>query len=78
MNILELKGKNIDKYFAIKFNYKYTPYNIKECIDSKHAKKGIKKQSLDLLENLYKGYANAYDDIVTEKNVIKIKNLVKS
>ena len=75
MNILELKGKNVDKYLTIKYNYKYTPYNIKECIDSKHAKKGIKKQSLDLLENLYKGYANAYDDIVTEKKCDKDQKL---
>ena len=75
MNILELNGTNAEKYFAMKFNYKYKPCEIIESINSKYAMNGIRKQSLTLLKNLYNGYVKTYDDILIENKSDKSQKL---
>ena len=64
MNILELTGTNTDKYKIMKFNYRYTPKIVNDCISCVYAKKVFKSEILKYLEFLSSEYNKNYDAIV--------------
>ena len=67
INILELSGSITEKYQTMKFKYKYRPFFIKRCLDSKVIIEAFKPEALEEVQNLLNGYTKAYEDIIFGK-----------
>lgn len=75
MNILDLDCPTYEKYRIMKFNYGYTPYIVKESINSSSTQKAIKQEYIDKLNTISKGYSECYEDVVLSKRVDKKEQL---